>query len=258
LPAVFGLNRPRLDLTGLEEPDELWERLRESSAQANALAANNKKLASRVRLLERRLAEAGGLTDDELVAELPKRMSRALESAQGVAAEIVRRAKKQEAVLRQQAEESAAALVRQAEVEAGGILRRAAGEAAARIASAETQALDIVGGAHTRRDQVMRELEGQAVTLRQRIKLLEKSHDRLLQAYDVVAQTLHVARSVLGPLPPVASPGSGAVGHGDEPAPPDGRGETASGAAPKPGAESGADDTRVGVYDWSPATSQAG
>jgi hypothetical protein len=162
LPAVFGSSRTRIELTGLEEPDELWERLKEANAQATALAANNKRLVSRVRLLERRLADVGALTDDELVAELPKRMSRALESAQGVATEIVRRARRQEATIRQKAEETAAEIVRKAESQALAILRNAGEDGAARVAAAESRAVDIVSAAQRRREAVIGELEAQA------------------------------------------------------------------------------------------------
>jgi chaperonin cofactor prefoldin len=248
LPAVFGVNRQRSELTGLEEPDELWERLKETMAQATALATANKKLTSRIRLLERRLAEAGGLSDDELVAELPKRMSRALESAQGVATEIVRRARKSEAAIRLKAEESAAAIVRQAEVQAAGILREATAEAGGRVAAAEAHAVDIVRAAHARRDQVVGELEGEATTLRQRIKVLEKSHARLIDAYDVVERTLADARAVLGPER-AAPPSIVAARQSPDAAPP------AGAATPTVVPEGSA---RFRVYDWSPASSQAG
>jgi cell division septum initiation protein DivIVA len=249
LPAVFGANRPRAELTGLEEPDELWERLKEASAHVNALAASNKKLAGRVRVLERRLAEAGGLSDDELVAELPKRMSRALESAQGVATEIVRRARKSEATIRQKAEESAASILRQAESQAAGILRQSAADAAARVAAADAQAVEVLGQAHGRRDQVLGELEGQAATLRQRIKVLEKHHDRLIDAYDVVERSLTEARAVLG-LPGAARPPAitAPVEQPEErPSP------TRSGPP-----RSETETARFRVYDWSPAASEAG
>jgi chaperonin cofactor prefoldin len=262
LPAVFGLNRPRFELTGLEEPDELWERLQEATSQANALATSNKKLASRVRMLERQLAEVGGLTDDELVAELPRRMTRALESAQGVANEIVRRARKHEASIRQKADDSAAAIVSQAENQAAGIVRQAAGEAAARIASAEAEALDIVGAAHARRDQIVSELEGQAATLRQRIKLLERNQARLVQAYEVVGRTLYEARRVLAcePAGPEDAPGAGPPPV--RPAP--GTNGARPGARRVPAAARAApealppEETHLRVYDWSPVASQAG
>ena len=270
MPAVFGLHKPRLELTGLEEPDELWDRLQEAITQANALAASNKKLASRVRELERALAEAGALTDDELVAELPRRMTKALESAQGVATEIVRRARKHEAAIRQKADEAAVGIVRQAEVQAAGIVRQAAAEASAGRASAEAEALDIIGAAHARRAQIIADLEGEAATARQRIKVLERNQARLIRAYDVVERTLAEARSVLGPesgdaaterprerpaepgparLAPPAT--NGARRRASEPAEPAST-QPAPGDVPdRPSAPP------YRVYDWSPA-SQAG
>lgn len=259
MPTGFGVNRPRLELTGLEEPDELWERLQEATAQANALATTNKKLASRVRALERRLVEVGALSDDELVAELPRRMSRALESAQGVATEIVRRARKQEASIRQKADESAAAIVRNAEGRAAGILRQAAAEGAARVAAAEAEALDVVASADSRRKQVLAGLEGEAATLRQRIKLLERHQARLVQAYDVVEQTLSEARTVLGRAP---SPEAASEPARPEVLPAAANGRSSGRQVPRSPADGAPPGAAVGpaygVFDWSPPVSQAG
>ena len=60
VPNGFGLNRGRLQLTGLEEPDELWERLKEATTEAQAQAAANRKLASRMQMLERAAFGGGG------------------------------------------------------------------------------------------------------------------------------------------------------------------------------------------------------
>lgn len=254
MPAVFGSSRTRIELTGLEEPDELWERLKEANAQATALAANNKRLVSRVRLLERRLADVGALTDDELVAELPKRMSRALESAQGVATEIVRRARRQEATIRQKAEETAAEIVRKAESQALAILRNAGEDGAARVAAAESRAVDIVSAAQRRREAVIGELEAQAGTLRRRIKVLERSHTRLIQAYDVVEQTLAEARNVLGG--PEGDPGVKAMAatNGSNGT----RRREQEGGAEEDTATAQRAAARFQVYDWSPSAVQAG
>lgn len=249
MPTAFGLNRPRLDLTGLEEPEELWDRLQEATAEAQNLAASNKKLAARVRLLERKLSEVGSLTDDELVAELPRRMTRALESAQGVANEIVQRAKKHEATTRQKAAESAAAIVQQAEGRAAQIMNDAKEKSAAHVASAEAKALDIIGSAHARRKQVLSELEEEALKLEQRLTRLRKHQARVLQAYDVVERSLVEARAALGQEP--STPAVDLPRGSDAGAEGNGTGGEGTGRA-KPGA------ARLRVYDWSPAASTAG
>lgn len=246
MPTGFGLNRGRLQLTGLEEPEELWERLKEATAEAQALAAANRKLVTRVQVLERKLSEVGGLTYDELVAELPKRMTRALESAQVVANEIVSRARKHDAAIRQQASEAAADIVRQAESRAAGILRDATTQATAHIVSAEGKAQEIIRAAHARRQEILAGMRTEAEALQQRIQGLRRNQDRLLQAYEVVAGTLAEARRAL-------SPGDATVPA--EPPPPLPEPVTpppVKRSRPRP------DAPPLKVYDWSPAASSTG
>jgi cell division septum initiation protein DivIVA len=241
-----------LELTGLEEPEELWDRLQEATAQGQALSTANKKLAARVRVLERQLSEAGGLTDDELVAELPRRMSRALESAQGVAGEIVRRARKYEASLRHKAAEEAGVIVRQASNEATAIVNQARAEAAAHISAAQAQALDIIGGAENRRTHVVARMEDEVVQLQQRIRVLRKGQARLVHAYDIVERTLHEAGRAL------ADSGDGPAPDRElEPSPERDREPRPAAAGPRRGRPKPAMGP-VGVYDWSPAASNAG
>ena len=248
MPTVFGGNRRRLELTGLEEHEELWDRLQEATAEARALAMANKKLDARVRMLARQLSEAGALTDDELVAELPKRMSRALEAAQGVATEIVSRAKKREAVISKRAEESARAIVQQAEAEASSIVMRATKEASAHIATAEAEALDLVGSANDRRTKILADLEDEVKILEQRMRRLRKDQSRLVRAYDIVERTVAESRAALGEVADRREP------NGSEPSDHDERTAPAAdrrAAVRPPG-------SRLKVYDWSPSASNAG
>ncbi len=208
MPTAFGAGRGRLQLTGLEGPEELWERLKEATVEAQAHAAANRKLAARVQMLERQLSEVGGLTDDELVAELPKRMTRALESAQAVAGEIVTRARRQEAVIRKQATEAAAEIVRKAEERAASMLSSAATQASAHIVSAEGKAQDILRAAHVRRQEVLAELGAEAEALQRRIDALQRTQARLVQAYEVVENTLAEARRALASGGVPAEPGA--------------------------------------------------
>ena len=250
MPTGFGLNRGRLQLTGLEEPDELWDRLKEATAEAQAQAATNKRLAARVQVLERQLSEVGGLTDDELVAELPKRMTRALESAQAVAAEIVGRARKQEAAIRKEASDAAAEIVRQAERQAASMVGNASTQASAHIVSAEGKAQEIIRAAQARRQQILAELSAEAEALQKRIDSLQRNEARLLHAYEVVETTLAEARRAL------------TNGRPERPASPTERTapDRDTGSRPPPAARPRPRPRPQGgkVYDWSPATTSAG
>lgn len=73
--------RSRFTLTGLEGAEEFWERLRESAEEVERLHAQSTTLAAEVDGLRKRLRSAGELSDDELAAELPLRMSRNLAAA---------------------------------------------------------------------------------------------------------------------------------------------------------------------------------
>ena len=248
MPTVFGANRRRLELTGLEEPEELWDRLRETTAEARAFATANRKLEAQVRALERQLSEAGALTDDELVAELPKRMTRALEAAQGVATEIISRAKKREAVIGHRAEESARSIVQQAEAEASSIVMQATKDAAALIATAEAEALDLVGSAHDRRTKILTDLEDEVKTLEQRRRRLRKDQSRLVRAYEIVERTLAESRAALGEVADPREPNGSAPSDHQETTPPPG--DRRVGLRPT--------EPRLHVYDWSPPRSNAG
>ena len=188
------------------EAEGLWSRLRETTGQARALADANRKLAARVASLERQLAEAGGLSDDELVAELPRRMSRALESAQQVAAELVARAKKREEAILHETDHRAAAIVTHAEAEATAVLRRAVEEAVGRVAEAKAEALAIMREAHARYDQVLAHLQERSAALEERATQLHREHGRLARTYDVLERTLGEAKAALRTSLEVAGP----------------------------------------------------
>ena len=248
MPTGFALNRPRLQLTGLEEPEELWDRLKEALAELQRLAAVNKKLHARLAVLERQVSEVGGLTDDELVAELPKRMGRALDSAQGVAKDIVRRARKNEAVIRQNAVDAAASIVSEAEAQAAKHIRKSVADAADYIAKAEADASEIVGSAQRRRKEILAQMQDEVLTLQQRLNVLRRDQARVIHAYDIVERTVAEARRALhqgeavadlkGPMPAEEEP--------QQPTAPPRR----SGRKPVP--------LRAAVYDWSPAATNAG
>jgi cell division septum initiation protein DivIVA len=233
LPTGFALNKPRLQLTGLEDPEELLERLNEARAQQQTLAQANKKLQSRVRILQRQLAEAGGLTDDELVAELPKRMGKALESAQDVASEIVRRARNSELVIRQKAAESAAQIVRQAEEQAAKVIEHARKEAASHRTKAEAEAQALIAAA-----------QQEASRVQQRVAALRRDEARVVHAYDVVERVLAEARRTLR--------------HAEAGAVPDQAGAGTVGASPARRDRARPVAVRPVLYDWSPPVTNAG
>jgi cell division septum initiation protein DivIVA len=246
----MSLNR-RFDVTGLEEPEELWDRLQDATAEVQSLRLSNNSLQARVRQLERQLCEVGGLTDDELVAELPRRMARALESAQSVAAEIVRRAHRQEAAILKKANASASELWKRAQAEAVEIRRRAAADAAAHSAEASAEAQRIVGDAHARRDQIVAQFQEKSASYERHIRRLEDHHARLAGAYDVVERTLTEARRALTggtddgttQTPRPQSSSSKRV----EPA-----ARAVTGATKRPVPSTVAAVSRPVVYDWSP------
>jgi len=237
----------RFEVTGLEEPEELWDRLNDATAQVQALSASNNSLTARVRQLERQLSEVGGLSDDELVAELPRRMIRALESAQGVAAEIVRRAHQQEAAIVDKANVSAAELWKKVQADAEDIRRRTTADAAGHLAAANAEAQRIVSDAHARRDQIVTQFREQSAKYEQHIRLLQDHHAHLAKAYDVVERTLTQARHAL----------AGGTDDGIV-QPPPGRPELLgpagkAGGRKHPALSNGAAVSRPVVYDWSPA-----
>ena len=189
-----------------QDADGLWSRLRETTGHARALTAANRKLAARVASLERQLAEAGGLSDDELVAELPRRMSRALESAQEVAAELVSRARQREEAILRETDHRAASILTHAEAEATAILRRAADEAVGRVSEAKAEAQTIVRAAHARYDQVLAHLQERSAALEDRATDLHREHGRLARTYEVLERTLGEAKAALRTSVEVAEP----------------------------------------------------
>lgn len=234
---------------GVSGVDELWSRFRQATRQAQALAASNRELSAQVRAMERQLADAGGLTEDELVAELPRRMSRALESAQEVAEELVGRAKKREAMIRQKTDQRATALITHAEAEATAILRRAAAEAVGRVSEAKANAEAIVRAAYTRHDQVLGALGEQVRMADEQARRLRQDHAQLAHACDAVERALAEARAGLRSFANAGGAGAGGGGEAPavRPAPEHGAPPVAQLYAVK------SDD--AAVYDWSPPSS---
>lgn len=254
------------DVSGLEDPGELVSRLEQSTARVQALTRRNEELAARVRDLERKVGGAGRLTNDELIAELPKRMTEALQSAQEVETEIVERAKKRDAMVRRRVEHEAARLLERAQARAATVHSRAAEEAAAHLEAARAQAVDIVSTAYALQAQIVAELGDQYAMLEQRLLAFEDNRRTLLEAYEAVERRLgegkRALRTELPPLLPTAiaavralepeADAPPALGRGDRADPPDPPAVPSSASAPP--ATRPAD-----VFDWStPGATGAG
>jgi len=115
--------RSRFTLTGLEGAEELWGRLRESAEEVERLHAQSATLAAEVDGLRKRLRSAGELSDDEVAAGLPLRMSRNLAAAQDVADDMIDRARNDAMITRLNADQTAAQLLGDAEAEATRIVQ---------------------------------------------------------------------------------------------------------------------------------------
>lgn len=180
---------------------DVWEWLQKVTHEFEALRAVNGKLAARVKELERMMEGASSMSDDELLAELPSRMARALQSSQEVASEIVKRAHAREKEILQGAQEAAASIAHKKDVEAAEVLRRATAEAQAYVAEARSDGEQIVADAHSeakqmvaearfQRDRILSALEEQRAELIEEIRALEAGRAHLLDALASVRSTL--------------------------------------------------------------------
>lgn len=190
--------RPRFKLTGLESPEELWDRIQESDAEIESLTVQNAKLAADLDALQRRLRGAGDLTDDELMAELPPRMTRNLAAAQEVANDMIERARNDAMLIRLNADQVAAQLVDRAEAEVDRIVRSTMAESQAQVAAARTKGKELLRDAHAQRTRVLADLDGRASRIEHELQSLADHRYRLEQAYEQVATALADARGALG------------------------------------------------------------
>jgi cell division septum initiation protein DivIVA len=210
---------------------DVWEWLQKVTHEFEALRAVNGKLAARVKELERMVEGASSMSDDELLAELPARMARALQSSQEVASEIVKRAHSREKEILQGAQEAASALAHRKDVEAAEVLRRATAEAQAYVAEARSDGEQIVADAHSeakqmvaearfQRDRILSALEEQRAELIEEIRALEAGRAHLLEAFASVRSTLEQDYSN-GPGPSRREPAGSYGSSGPGPSPSD-------------------------------------
>ncbi len=197
MPEAPRRRTPRFKLTGLEGAEELWERLREANAEIESLLARNADMADELDAMQRRLRGVAGLTDDELAAELPQRMSRNLAAAQEVAEDIIERARNDAMLIRLDADQAAAQIVDSAKAEVARIVRGTMEESQAHVAAARARGNELLRAAHAERSQILADLDDRASRAEQERHGLYEHRQRLEQAYEQVARALADARAGL-------------------------------------------------------------
>lgn len=164
--------------------------LQRMAAEFDELQTVNAKLVARIQELERMTVGVAALSDEELLAELPTRMSRALQSAQSVGQEIVKQARDREAALLQRAAEESAEIGRSAHADAHDLRQQAADEARARLEEAGKRAEEIASQARSQRKRVIAELEARRVSLDRESERLEAGRTYLWQVFATLKEAL--------------------------------------------------------------------
>lgn len=175
---------------GTEGEHDVWSWLKQVTVEFDALRVTNAKLVTRVQQLERMTGGVGALNDEEFLAELPNRMSKALRSAQQVGHEIVKQATSREAALLQRAAEDASKIRREANAEARRLLERAAEDARAHLEEARRGGKEIAARAQVQQDHVLAELAAQRRDLDSELERLETERTYLRQVFVAVKRSL--------------------------------------------------------------------
>lgn len=170
--------------------DDVWDWLKRVTVEFDALRVTNAKLATRVQQLERMTGGVGALSDEEFLAELPNRMSKALRSAQQVGQEIVKQATSRETAVLQRAAEEAAEIRRDANAQAREVLERASQDARNRLEEARRFGKELTAQAEAQRDHVLAELGAQRDELHQGLDRLEADRVYLRQVFVSVKRAL--------------------------------------------------------------------
>ncbi len=175
---------------GMVEQD-VWGWLQQVALEFETLRASNAKLTAQVQEFERLTGGAAALSDDELVAELPSRMVRALRASQEVAEEIVQRARRRGTLMLRTAENKGAEIRAKAEDDAATVRRAAVDDAEAVVGAARAQAAEMVAEARISRDRILSDLEAQRSDLTAELRNLRAVRTRLIDALSSVQTTLH-------------------------------------------------------------------
>ena len=184
---------------------EIWDWLQRVALEFDNLRSANTKLATRVRELERLMDGAGALSDDELLSELPSRMMRALQTAQEVSEEIVRRARARASQLLEQATQESEALRRKMENDARETLQHATEEAEAQLEDARERGQEMLAEARTLRARVLADLDAQRSNMERDVRRMQATRRELLEVLASVQEALESAE-MKPPAPPVAPP----------------------------------------------------
>ncbi len=169
---------------------EVWDWLKRAAAEFETVRVANERLKARVYQLERLQGGADRLSEEELVAELPKRMTRALQSAQHVGQEIIQRSQYQAQQLLRQAKVEAEEIRHQAEAEVRDGLASATSAARDLVHDAHDQANELIAQAKARRQRLLADLENRRRALEQDIERLSAHRNDLLLAFDKVRTAL--------------------------------------------------------------------
>ena len=184
------------------EEQDVWQWVERLMPEYELLRATNRKLVARVQELERMTGGALALTDDELIAALPHRVSRALRSAQRTSHDIIERAREREELVLQQAAEAAERVVAEARNRAGAAANEARGDADAIRRDAEAQARETVRRAQAQAEAILEEARTQAGASRRQasaeaIEQLERAEAR---AQDIAARAAGAEKRALREL----------------------------------------------------------
>ena len=206
LGSVTTLLRRRLSSGEISVTDqEIWDWLQRVAMEFDNLRSSNTKLATRVRELERLMDGAGALSDDELLSELPSRMMRALQTAQEVSEEIVRRARARASQLLEQATQETEALRRKVESDARETLQRASEEADAQLEDARERGHEMLAEAKTLRARVLADLDAQRSNMERDVRRMQATRRELLEVLASVQAALESAE-MKPPVAPTAPP----------------------------------------------------
>lgn len=169
---------------------DVWDWLQRLALEFETLRLSNAKLMARVQEFERLTHGATALSDDELLAELPPRMVRALRSSQDVAEEIVRRARGRGTQTLREAENEADEILRKAHRDAADALREGTAAAEACVDEAWARAEEMVAEATAARDRVLADLDARRAEVGRELRSLHAVRGQLLEALSSVKATL--------------------------------------------------------------------
>jgi protein-tyrosine-phosphatase len=181
--------------SGAGEPsaDELMAWLSTVSLERERFAAENRALHEQIRALEARLEERMEISEERLIAELPGRTARVLQSAKEVAEEIIDRATARSRALEEAGRHSADVALAQAEADARSVLAAADAERQRIVASAEAARERMLVDAERERDAILSALSGRRAELENEIADASAALREVLKAHDNLRRSIEEA-----------------------------------------------------------------